>query len=374
MANNSTSNLTVNELPDLTVLEPYLGKDFVSQLMAADPLMVSAGIIVAAFVLATLVLMILKLITSQVAKRTKTELDDKLLETVQTPVFRLIIIGGFYLSIANLGIAGGTIEIILRLILTFAYLTVIFFVLKVLRVFVDYGLKNLAAKTDSAMDDEIIPIFHKAAVIVVWAFGLIMLLGTWGVDVAPFLAGLGIAGLAISFALQSTLSNVVSGISIIMDKTFKVGDKVELDSGEVGEIHEVTLRSTRIRTYNNEVIIIPNNNMASAKIKNYTQPDLKLRVVVPFTVEYGNDPDKVIKLITAAVKKGIKGTMKEPAPDVVFVNMNDFSLDFQARLWVEHYGEAYAKKLETTDLIYNTLGKNKIGIPFPTRTIHMKKE
>lgn len=374
MANNSTANLTVTELPDLTVLEPYLGHDLVAQMMSADPLMVSAGILVTAFVLATLVLLILKIATKMIASKTKTELDDRLLETVQSPIFRLIIIGGFYLSVANLKIGGETIELILRLVLTFAYLTIIFFVLRVLRVFVDYGLKNLAAKTDSAMDDEIIPIFHKAAIIVIWAFGLIMVLGAWGVDVAPFLAGLGIAGLAISFALQSTLSNVVSGISIIMDKTFKVGDKVELDSGEVGVVHEITLRSTRIRTYDNEVIIIPNNNMASAKIKNFTQPDLKLRVVVPFTVEYGNDPDKVIKLITAALKKNIKGTMKEPAPDVVFVNMNDFSLDFRARFWVEHYGDAYAKKLETTDLIYETLGKNKIGIPFPTRTIYMKKE
>lgn len=373
MANNS-SNMTVQELPDLTVLEPYLGHELVAQMMAADPLMVSAGILVAALVLATLVLLALKIFTSFVAKRTKTELDDRLIETIQTPAFRLIVIGGFYLAVANLGIGGGTIDLILRLILTFAYLTIILFVLRVLKVFVDFGLKNLAAKTDSAMDDEIIPIFHKAAVIVVWAFGLIMVLGAWGVDVAPFLAGLGIAGLAISFALQSTLSNVVAGISIIMDKTFRVGDKIELDSGEVGEIHEITLRSTRIRTYDNEIIIIPNSNMAAAKIKNFTQPDLKLRVVVPFTVEYGNDPDKVIKLITAAVKKDIKGTMDEPAPDVVFVNMSDFSLDFQARFWVEHYGDAYAKKLEATDLIYHTLGKNKIGIPFPTRTIHLKKD
>jgi MscS family membrane protein len=374
MTNNSTSNLTVQELPDLTVLEPYLGEELVSQIMAADPLTVSAGILVVSFVLATLVLFVLKVITYQIAKRTETELDDKLVETVQKPAFRLIIIGGFYLAVANLGIAGGSIELILRAILTLAYLTIIFFVLKVLRVFVEYGLQGLAEKTDSAMDDEIIPIFHKAAVIVIWAFGLIMVLGAWGVDVAPFIAGLGIAGLAISFALQSTLSNVVAGISIIMDKTFKVGDKIELDSGEVGVIHEITLRSTRVRTYNNEVIIIPNNNMASAKIKNFTQPDLKLRVVVPFTVEYGSDPDKVIKVITTAMKKNVKDVMKDPAPDVVFVNMSDFSLDFQARFWVENYGTAYGKKLEVNDLIYDTLGKNKIGIPFPTRTIYMKKD
>jgi small-conductance mechanosensitive channel len=198
-------------------------------------------------------------------------------------------------------------------------------------------------------------------------------LGVWGVDVTPFVAGLGIAGLAISFALQSTLSNIISGISLIMDKTFKVGDKIELDSGEVGVIHEITLRSTRVRTYDNEILIIPNNNMAGAKIKNFTQPDLKMRVVVPFGVEYGNKPEKVIPLIEKAVRKEVKGILKEPDVKVVFTEMADSSINFKALYWVKHYNDAYAKKLEGMDVIYRTLNKNKIGIPFPTRTVYNKK-
>ncbi|MBU0528087.1 mechanosensitive ion channel family protein [Candidatus Micrarchaeota archaeon] len=374
MANDSIENLTtVQTLPDLTILEPYLGSDLVSQMMAADTLTVSIGIIIISFILATLIFTVLKIITKVLAGRTKTELDDKILEAIQQPIFRLIIIGGFYLAVANLGVGDGVLDLILRVILTLAYLTIIMFVLKVLSAVVNYGLMDLASKTNSDMDDEIIPIFHKAAAIVVWAFGLIMILGGWGVDVAPFIAGVGIAGLAISFALQSTLSNVVAGISIIMDKTFRVGDKIGLDSGEVGTIHEITLRSTRILTYDNELLIVPNNNMASAKIKNYSQPDLKVRVVVPFTVEYGSDPAKVIKLIEKTITNDIEGILEEPKVSVVFTQMADFSLNFQLRFWVEHYGEAYGKKLEATDVIYNTLGKNKIGIPFPTRTIYMKK-
>ncbi len=371
MANET--NVTVQALPDLSVLEPILGEELVGQIMAADPLTVSIGILVLSFIVATIVLAILKIFTAQVAKRTKTELDDKLLATIQQPMFRLIIIGGFYLAVANLGFENGAIEIILRVVLTLAYLTIILFVLKVLDAFVEFGLKDLASRTDSSMDDEIIPIFHKAASIVIWAFGGIMILGAWGIDVAPFIAGLGIAGLAISFALQSTLSNIIAGISIIMDRTFRVGDKIELDSGEVGVIHEMTLRSTRVRTYDNEILIIPNNNMASAKIKNFSQPDLKVRVAIPFGVEYGNRPEKVIKLIKDAIKKEVKDIMEEPDVSVVFTEMADSSINFKALFWVANYNDAYAKKLEATDLIYNTLNKAKIGIPFPTRTIYMKK-
>ena len=371
---NETANvITGQNLPGLEALEPYIGPGLMQQIQAADHLTVSVGIIVAAFIVATIVLALLKIFTRVIASRTRTELDDEILKALQAPVFRLIIIGGLYLAVANLGLGSESAAIALKAMLTLAYLTIVFFLLKVLDSVVNIGLKSLAAKTDSSMDDEIIPIFHKSAIFVIWAFGIILILGVWGVDVTPFVAGLGIAGLAISFALQSTLSNIISGISLIMDKTFRVGDKIELDSGEVGVIHEITLRSTRVRTYDNEILIIPNNNMAGAKIKNFTQPDLKMRVVVPFGVEYGNKPEKVIPLIKNAIRKEVKGIMKEPDVDVVFTEMADSSINFKALYWVKHYNDAYAKKLEGTDVIYRTLNKNKIGIPFPTRTVYNKK-
>ncbi len=370
---NVTDSLVLEELPGLEALEPYLGHELVSQIQNADSLVISIGFIIISVIIATLVLVFLKISAKFVARRTKTELDDKLIEAMEQPIFRLIIIAGFYFAVANLGIQGATIEFVLRLVITLGYLTVIRYILNSIEIFVKYGVKTLAEKTESHFDDEIVPIFHKAAIAVVWAFGLIMILGIWGVNVTPFIAGLGIAGLAISFAMQSTLSNIISGISIIMDKTYKVGDKIQIDSGEIGVIHEITLRSTRLRTYNNEIIIIPNNNMAGAKIKNFTQPDHKIRVVVPFTVEYGNSPDKVTKIIKEAIEKNIKDVLQDPPVKVVFLEMADFSLNFEAWFWVEDYTTAFDKKLEGNDLIYNTLGKNKIGIPFPTRTIYTKK-
>lgn len=365
MTNATTQNLSA--------LAPYVDSALLEQLSAMDPLLVSGGLIVASFILAIIVLAVLKVITGQVAKRTKTEFDDKLVEATQTPVFRLIILGGFYLAVLNLSLDAVLVDIVLKLILTAVYLVVTLFIIDVLNVVVKYGLGDLAKRTDSTLDDEVIPIFHKTALVVIWALGIILILGVWGVDVGPFLAGLGIAGLALSFALQNTLSNVFSGVSLIIDRTFRIGDKIQLDSGEVGTIHEISLRSTRVKTYDNEILIIPNNVLAQAKIKNFTQPDLKIRVVVPFGVEYGNNPDKVIKLIEGTIKKNVKGILKDPPVSVVFTEMGGSSLDFQARFWVEHYGKAYDKKLETTDLIYNTLNKAKIGIPFPTQTVYVKK-
>ena len=157
----------------------------------------------------------------------------------------------------------------------------------------------------------------------------------------------------------------------MLDKTFKVGDKVELDSGEMGVILDIGLRSTKLRTYDNEVIYIPNGNLANTKIKNFTVPDLSIRVNVDFGVEYGSDPEQVRQVVLAAVQK-IDEVLEEPAPVVQFLKMSDFSLDFVARVWVQEYTLAYSVKLKVTDEIYNALNKAGIGIPFPTRTVYTK--
>jgi MscS family membrane protein len=113
--------------------------------------------------------------------------------------------------------------------------------------------------------------------------------------------------------------------------------------------------------------------MANAKIKNYTVPDLTLRVNVEFGVEYGSDPEEVRKVVLEAIK-GIENVLEAPAPVVSFIKMSDFSLDFIARTWVENYGDAYSTKLLMIDVIYYSLNKAGIGIPFPTQTIYTKSE
>lgn len=375
MANetNITEGLVLKDLPGLEILEPVIGPQLIEQIRNADSLLVSFEIFVLSIIVAVLSIILIKIVTKLVAKKTKTDLDDKLLEALQEPVSRLIIIAGLYFGIANLTLEGTTVDIILRIVITLGYLVVIQYVLHSIDIFVKYGMKTLAAKTASQFDDEIIPIFHKVSIAVVWAFGLILILGIWGINVTPFIAGLGIAGLAISFAMQSTLSNVISGISLIMDKTYKVGDKIQLETGEIGLIHEITLRSTRLKTYNNEIIVIPNNSMASARIKNFTQPDARIRVVIPFSVEYGNKPENVMKIVKESIEKNMPGIMTDPPVRIVFLEMAEFSLNFEAWYWVDDYSVAYDKRIEGNELVYNTLSKNKIGIPFPTRTIYTKK-
>ncbi len=340
--------------------------------VAENQLLFAAALVVASFIIAWIAMVFISVIINVIAKRTKSELDDELLHRAKTPLFRLIVLAGLLVSTQLLGLSGGVLDITMKILLTVMYLTVILYVLKAADTFYTHGFEQIAKRTKSSLDDEILPIAKKTTSAVIWIFGIIMVLGVWGVDVAPFLAGLGIAGLAISFALQESLSNIFGGISIIMDKVYKVGDRIEIDSGETGTVADVGLRSTRLKTFDNEIIIVPNSKLANSKIKNYVQPDKSLRVTINFGVEYGIDPNKVKKIIEPALAK-IEGINKDPVPAVDFLKMGDSALECMAKFWVPDYGIAYDKKLEATDIIYKELNKAKIGIPFPTTTVHLKK-
>jgi len=215
-------------------------------------------------------------------------------------------------------------------------------------------------------------LFQKILKAIVIILAVIFVFNAWKINISPLLTTVGIAGLAIGLAVKDTLSNILGGLQLVLDKTFKVGDKVQLESGEMGTILDIGLRSTKLKTYDNEMIYIPNGYLANAKIKNFTHPDVSIRVNVNFGVVYGSDTEKVQKVVLEAVKK-IENVIEQPEPVVQFLKMSDSSLDFVARAWVKSYKEAYSTQLKMTDEIYNALNKANIGIPFPTRTVYTKK-
>ncbi|MEK6809500.1 MAG: mechanosensitive ion channel family protein, partial [Nanoarchaeota archaeon] len=161
--------------------------------------------------------------------------------------------------------------------------------------------------------------------------------------------------------------------SLLLDKSYQVGDKIQLESGEVGIIHDIGLRSTKLVNFDNEVIYIPNGYLANSRVLNYARPDPKVRTHVVFGVDYGSNVNKVRKTVMD-VLTNIDGVLANPAPSIQFIEMGDFALKFKAHFWVGNWNEAYSKKLEATEKIYDALRKAKIGIPFPTQTVYLKNK
>jgi len=350
-----------NYYQQLAIQYPYVG-------YLSNNYVQSALILVAAGVLAWLLLFIFRKFLEKFAANTETELDDLILDRVKKPFFYLILAQGLKLSLANLQINGVATQIVN----TIMALVFVFILSRAVEVLIEVWGQTLAKKTESKLDDVLLPLFKKAAKVIFLIIGLMWVLNVWNINITPYLAGVGISGLVLGFALQDSLKNIFGGITLILDCTFEVGDKIQLESGEVGEVRDIGLRSTKIRTYDNELIYVPNGYLANSRIQNYTRPSPKIRVKVDFGVEYGVDVKNVQKVVLKAVKS-MKDIQSDPEPVVQFRNMGDSALDFRVMFWVKSWKNAYSKQLEATELIYNTLNKAKIEIPYPTQTVYVKK-
>ena len=326
-------------------------------------------IVIVSFIVAFVAKFIVQNILKPLTRKTKTTADDLIIKSVKSFIFYLVLLIGIKIGFQSFEL---TTEVFRHVLDSILVILLCIFVIKIIDNLSKGWLKQWASKTDSTADDRIIPLLEKILKVTVIILGVIFIFSAWDVNISPLLATAGIAGIAISFAVKDSLTNMIGGLQLVLDKTFKVGDKVELESGELGVIQDIGLRSTKLRTYDNETIYIPNGYLANARIKNFTQPDNSIRVNVNFGVVYGSNTEKVRQVVLEAVKK-IDTVLEEPEPVVQFLEMSDFSLDFVARVWVENWGDAYGTKIVTTDVIYNALNKAGIGIPFPTHTVYTKK-
>jgi small-conductance mechanosensitive channel len=302
------------------------------------------------------------------AKRTKTKIDDLFVKSVSSIVFYFVLFMGFKIGLQHFEFQGSFAA---NLIDTLLIVVFMLFIIRIIENYSEHWLTEWKEKTKTTADERLIPLLKKIAKAVVVILAVFFILSAWQVNITPLLTTAGIAGLAIGLAVKEPLGNIIGGIQLVLDKTFKVGDKIQLESGEMGIILDIGLRSTKLKTYDNEIIYIPNAFLANAKVKNFTQPDFSIRVNVNFGVVYGSDAAHVQKVVDEAVK-AIDVVLEDPEPVVQFLEMSDFSLDFVARAWVQSYDQAYQTQRIMTEEIYKALNKAKIDIPFPTRTVYTK--
>ncbi len=318
-------------------------------------------------ILAKVVLWICKLYLHRIAAKTKTKIDDLLFQNVHRPLFYFIIIYGIKVALYALDIDGFFNKII-NMVLAGVFVLILSRTLDA--IIETWGL-NFAKKTRTNIDEVLLPLFHRASKVILIIIFLLWCLRIWSIDITPYLAGVGIGGVVLGLALQDSLKNVFGGISLILDKSFNLEDTIQLESGDVGRVQEIGLRSTKLLTPDNEIIFVPNGQLANMRIRNVAKPTPKLRKTVDFSVEYGADTDKVKKIVLQAIEK-MENVYDDPVPDVIFVEMGDYGLKFKARFWVD-WDKGYDKWVEATGLIYEALHKAKMGIPYPTRTIFMKR-
>jgi small-conductance mechanosensitive channel len=208
--------------------------------------------------------------------------------------------------------------------------------------------------------------------------GVLILLGTLGVSITPIVTALGVGGLAVALALQDTLSNLFAGIHILMEKSIRVGDFIRLESGEEGYVTDIGWRTTRIRLLPNNMVIIPNNKLAQARIVNFNLPEKKLALLIPISVSYEADLDLVQRILVEEATRGlgrIPGLLAEPAPFVRFIpGFGQSSLDLTLICHVAEFVDQFLVQHELRLGILKRFRAEGVSIPFPSRTVYVHGE
>jgi MscS family membrane protein len=336
-----------------------------------NPYVEAAAIFIIFYIFSEIAHFVLNRYIKFITRKTKTDIDDKIIERTNRPVSLLLIVIGSYLAFTPFKDSFRYVNIFENIIASVFILVVTYIIVAMIDVLIESWGKRIADRTDSKVDDDLLNLFHRFSRIALFMIGIMFILPVWGIQIGPLLASLGIAGLAIAFALQATLGNIFGGVSMIIDKAVKVDDVVELEGGVFGTVTDVGLRSTRIRTFDNEMVVMPNGKLADMRIVNHLQPDARTRGTVLFGVAYGSDVEAVKKIVKVAAST-VEEVIDEPPVEVQMVSMGDFSLNFKATFWVDHIIKRYPTKSKVTESIYNALTANNIEIPFPTRTILMK--
>lgn len=207
--------------------------------------------------------------------------------------------------------------------------------------------------------------------------GILIVLSTLGISITPIIASLGITSLAVALALQPTLENFFSGLQLIADKPVRVGDFIELDSGEQGFVEKIGWRSTWIRMLPNNIVIMPNSAMAQSKIINYYYPEKELSVPVEVGVHYSSDLEHVER-VTLEVAREILSTHKwgvaSYEPFVLYHTFDSSSINFTVMLRVQEYFNRFFVKSAFIKALHARYAQEGIVIPFPISAINTEQE
>jgi small-conductance mechanosensitive channel len=294
--------------------------------------------------------------------KTKTDLDDHLLKVVKKPVFVTVVLVGFYFSCFPLALPVGVTTLIERIVKSGIIIFWIFSGMSFGVFFVDWIYSH--KKADS-VEIRTKPLFTTLIKIGVFLLGGYLVLLTWGKDATALVTSASVVGLVFGFAAKDSIANLFSGVFIMADAPYKIGDYIVLGSGERGRVTDIGLRSTRILTTDDVEIIIPNAVIGSDKIINQSGgPSTKFRVRASTSVAYGSDIDQV-RDILMSVGMNEELALKDPRPVVHFTAFGDSGLNFDLLCWVDP-PRLRGKLLDRLNCsIYKALNEAGIEIPYP---------
>jgi small-conductance mechanosensitive channel len=329
-----------------------------------ENLILPAGLLVSGIILGFIVEKIFLLKIKKTAISSRWEGGSVIIHSLKGITFLWFVAAGIYGALLNLDFIGPKLSAHIKMgLMVILILSITILIAKLTTGFVKLYTGRILPSTS---------IFTNLSRVFIYLLGMLVLLQTLGVSVAPIITALGIGGLAVALALQDTLSNLFAGLHIIASRKIKPGDYIRLETGAEGFLEDITLRNTSIRTVFNTIIIVPNSKIASSILTNYSIPTKDYDMFVPVGVSYSSDLENVEK-ITIEVGKEVLDKLERNVVDPVirYSAFADSSINFNVVLRVKEFADQGLIRHEFIKKLQKRYQQEGIEIPFPIRTVHL---
>jgi len=319
--------------------------------------------------------LVLEKLLFRITKRTKNNLDNQVLDAARLPLYLLAVVLALDTALRRLSFLPMDWNSWLKEGFFISYFLVGFiFAWRLVTHFFRWYEEEIAQKTETNLNKQLFPFFERIVLMLLSTIGIITLLSYFEINITAMVTTLGIGSLALALAAQSALEDSISGFLIMMDRPFRIGDRIELmDLDTWGDVVDIGLRSTRIRTRDNRMVVVPNSVIGKSLVVNYAYPNDQYRLQIHIGVAYGTEIEKARQVMIDAVQK-VEGVLPDRPVEALFLEFGDSTMNFRVRWWLESYVDTRRMFDRVNTALYNALKEENIQLPFPQLDVHMKSK
>ena len=316
---------------------------------------------------------LIRSVLHRAVQRTTTEFDDRLLLAIGSNLRWLVVLITLHFTTLRLTFVNAQVKSVLNdvyfvagLLLTAAV------IIQLIDMAGNWTRERALEEGREGQLEPLILLLTRVGWVLVVMLGVFVLLSHFGVNITGLAAMLGIGGLALSLAAQDTIADAIAGFVILVDQPFRIGDRIEIQEEHTwGDVVDIGLRTTRIRTRDNRLVIVPNSTISENQVINYSYPDPRYRIQTHVGIAYGTDIERARSLIIDTVRQ-IEGVLHDKPVEALYVEMGDSAMVFRVRWWIESYVDTRRMFDRVHTALQNALDEAGIECPFPTQTLNLQ--
>jgi MscS family membrane protein len=306
------------------------------------------------------------LVLRRLVKRTKTEFDEQLLETIRPQIIWLLAAMGFqFITLRAAFLSGDVFETVYVLLYWFVAVAIGWRSIDFASV---WYLDHLTTEKKK-LPESMVTLLKRLSQITLIFVASAILLGYFGVNILAVSAALGLGGFAIALAAKDSITNIISGFVLMFTQPFEIGDRIDVPAlGTWGDVVEIGMRSTEVLTRDNRLVIIPNSAVVDNYVVNYSKPDPTYRLQTDIGIGSGENIADVVRILQDSVRR-VEGVLADKNVDVLFTGFGDSSNTFRVRWWVASYADKRRVTHNVCTAIQEAADKEGIDMPYTTFTL-----